>query len=434
MRPGMRLAIVGVLCAVTAPRSARAETDETEKRLKAAGVDDALRDQVHTAINKGVEFLLKRQRKQGSFRELTSSDMQTWEGGITLLCALALRHAGGPTTSAAVARAVEWTLDAASPARFGLSQVYAGSLALMLLASVPGHDEDAKRIADTLVRGQNSGSGWWSYFAGFDAKPDPYDGDLSNSQFAILGLRAAERRGIEIPVDVWRRHAESLCAHQTPLGSWTYSIEKPAVPKKGAKPAPPPAPREGGEVETMMGLANLLISKAALEKANTKSPGLLSAELASRIRNAVERGRTALNRHGSQMLADLPAHGHDGLSQVGWDDYYDLFSLEKACIFADVETIGTPPSYWYAAGAAWLVSVQHKDGGWDGYANAKKGRGSEIDTALALLFLERSVSVLHPTTPSEPAAVPAKPAAPVTPAPPAMTDDPPMPAPPAMEK
>jgi hypothetical protein len=63
-------------------------------------------------------------------------------------------------------------------------------------------------------------------------------------------------------------------------------------------------------------------------------------------------------------------------------------------------------------GAHWLLSAQREDGGWSPDAGHPPGdRSSEIDTAFALLFLLRSPSVFHPTTPTE---VDAKPCGAVT--------------------
>src|SRR5690606_23650457 len=50
----------------------------------------------------------------------------------------------------------------------------------------------------------------------------PGGGDLSNAQFAALGLQAMSRAGVEVPAEVWARLAEAVMQCAAPDGGFGY--------------------------------------------------------------------------------------------------------------------------------------------------------------------------------------------------------------------
>ena len=73
---------------------------------------------------------------------------------------------------------------------------------------------------------------------------------------------------------------------------------------------------------------------------------------------------------------------------------YGYYALEKACIFANVETVGSRK--WYESGARVLLRDQLANGGWGKgrmmFGGSAAGDGEETDlisTSFALLFLLR---------------------------------------------
>ncbi len=435
-RPGRwRIAaLVAIAALAVLGSTASGDYEETERRLKADGVHSALRVKIHAAIDRGVAFLVQRQAADGTFDEHSVAQGEMAGGypraGVTLLCALALRHAGTPPTTGPVATAVASVID--TPAQAMVERdVYQAGIVLMLLATVPGHDAAARRLASCLAGAIDEESSWWGYLTP-GLRTDPATGDppqpfhqsspnLSTSQFAALGLWAARRMGIAVPPGVWARHARSLWKAQTAEGSWPYCFSGDL-----AAQVPADIRLSGYATGTFMGLANLLLAREALADA----PAFLRA----RIESAIDKARVALARDGAQTLRDLTNHIPNRPSRggPGLGDYYALYALEKACLFASAESspsAGKPPPPpkgakdpvrgklmkvpWYATGATWLVDVQRKDGGWSpDPTDTREGASSEIDTALALLFLVRAPSVFHPTTPSD---VDAKPLPAVTP-------------------
>jgi hypothetical protein len=392
------------------PPSVRADSDETEERLKASGIDDALRIGIQRAIGRGVEFLVKRQRSDATFHDAcdTKKYLETQTEGVTLLCALALRHAGSTAAATPVQHVVDWAFsdDRARQPRIEID-VYAASLGVMLLASVPGHEKAARRLVDVLVRGLRPRTSWWDYDTTWKDSPPSEDyQNLSTSQFAVLGLYAAMCKGVAVPVDVWKAHAVSLCARQLASGSWSYlsAAARMRRPDGSVEELSP----TGSPTMTAIGVGSLLIAKIALER--ERDP---ISRLATPIDQALTRGRAALLRDGIAILDETKVPDQPEVAP-GNGIYYDLFTLERACVFGDIERIVDRP--WFAEVARWLIAAQRKDGSWAPTGSTQAAVGSEVDTALALLVLERSVSYFRPTTITEPAT--GKPPTPSVPAPP----------------
>ena len=439
------LALVA-LFAVLGP--ARADHEETEQRLKSAGVDDKLRAEVHKAIARGVAYLIAQQQPDGAF----ACDVGGHGGevlptpGVTLLCALALRHAGTGATVDPVTKAVKWLFEGEDNHLAEIeTRVYEAGLALLLLQAEGRHQPEAPRIASGLARALDTGAGWWGYdtpgpAAGDPtAEPPPFEGqtpNLSTTQFAALGLWAARRMKIELPSSVWRRHAESLVAQQNESGSWPYN--HPDVLKRlGTVGA------GGGKVgtgrgyftTTCMGFGNLLLAREAL-KTGPKPPGALVAQLDKAIERSLARLRIDVPEYledpgAGELEYIAPRRSTDRGGTPGRGAYYTLFALEKACLFANVESFAVDADakkpgrgrkggrlHWYARTAEWLIATQRDDGGW-GVSDGKPT--NVVDSAFALLILVRSPSAQHPTTPRE---VDAKPRGAVTPGDPSPPDKP----------
>lgn len=181
--------------------------------------------------------------------------------------------------------------------------------------------------------------------------PRPAAGDNSNTQFAILGLRAATEAGCEIPKQVWQRSLDwYIKAQEQPYGGWGY----------GAGAA--------YWSMTCSGICSVTICLRALGKDDGFRDGRpLDVEL---VRNGVD----WLDRNWAQLTARLSATGGGG-----WGFYYDMYSLERVGMIVGLEKVGEHD--WYAEGSARLLEIQAKDGSWG---------GNGIDTAFAILFLRRA--------------------------------------------
>lgn len=379
-------------------RPGLADYDETEARLKAVGVDEPLRKQIHAAIDRGVAWLRTKQHADGGFpfdgiaASVAAVPLEYSDPGYTALCALALRHAGTPPAMAAFVRARKYLLTEGSEARRGLEgRVYESGLAAMIVRADGAGTDMAQAFADRLVRGQDSGGNWGYGTSSAGAVPPI---NLSTTQFGALGLWAAECTGARVDRQAWLRLAEGHCRTQLDDGGWAYNFGK--------------VPVDRYPQGCFMGLADLLLAEGALSRGSPT----IGATLASRMKKAQEKALTALARCGPAFLASVervPAEFPGLISP-----YYSLFALEKACIFAGLEEVGGVR--WYERGARALLARQAASGYWREVKvagrNVGKSHAEEIvlegrleTTAFALLFLVRSPQAYRPTTVRDPAPV-----------------------------
>src|SRR6185295_13270554 len=186
------LAIVLVLLVA---RSARAEVDA---------------EQVRASIERGVDFLIKKQNKQGAWPDF----QQNYTGGVTALCTLALLNSGvGPGDEN-----LEKSL--ANLRTLVPTTTYVTSLQTMVFcAAEPKRDlpliqRNVRFLESNQVK-TGERRGCWSY-------PSGGGGDNSNSQFALLALHEAERAGASVQPETWKNALEYWEACQNGDGSWGY--------------------------------------------------------------------------------------------------------------------------------------------------------------------------------------------------------------------
>jgi hypothetical protein len=313
-------------------------------------------EDVERAIRDGVRFLRQSQQPNGY-----------WGGqeGTTELVLLALLTAGESADDPAIARALALSRNRGYT---GHTATYATALQTMALATAdPASYRDViARNALWLERTQirpwargaavraQPGVGSWTY--GMNRAGQ---GDNSNSQYAVLGLNAAEEAGVEVAREVWllaRRYWE-VC--QQFDGGWAYTLN-----------------RQGSTASmTCAGVSSLVIT-------------------GERLFRGLESLHGAEIRHCGHGGGDLPlARGVDWLGthfrvdqNVGgtanWKLYY-LYGLERAGRLTGLRYFGGHD--WYREGAEELVASQdRRSGAW-----TRGGGGPVIDTSFALLFLAK---------------------------------------------
>lgn len=201
-----------------------------------------------------------------------------------------------------------------------------------------------EELAARLLSWQEK-DGDWSYPGGIV--------DLSNTQYAALGLWAASRAGVRIESDVWRRMASSVLRYQTEDGGFGYT----AGGKAGAT----------GSM-TAAGVGTLAIAEGRLRLAKA-----LDATLETQIAASRKRGVEWMAKHFT--VETNPGSG-------GWHYYY-LYGLERMGAVMGAPLLG--PHDWYDAGARWLLERQDEKGSWS--------NGTDLsETCFALLFLRRATS------------------------------------------
>jgi hypothetical protein len=216
-------------------------------------------------------------------------------------------------------------------------------------------------------------------------------GDLSNTQFAVLGLWAARRHGV--PVDeAMARLEQRLRQVQAANGSWAYYVTR------GDGTAPMTcsgllglAITAGNRGERSQRAATLNPDGSLKTQGNRepkKLPNLLQTDkqvqAGFNFLAQVINGNEALGGPGVSG-ATLEQNGRPGAVGGIRDDLYFMWSLERACVVYNVGThLGKHD--WHAWGCDALVRSQSQDGSWV----ASKTYGRDVDTSFALMFLCRS--------------------------------------------
>jgi hypothetical protein len=248
---------------------------------------------------------------------------------------------------------------------------------------------DAKGLSDRLeeivrwlLAARHEGKGSWTYGA---RGGDRYDN--SNTQFAVLALGVAARRGAAIDAAVWKEIADHFIKDQEAKGprsdlamgpqlgpgadaGRTIVTDRPSQIR--ARGWPYIGDREPTLNMTAAGLSSLLIANEYLA-ASGNFPAALRRELAQAIWDG---------------FAHLAA---TKLTYVQRNLYYGLYSVEKAGDLGGVATIGDLD--WYKHGANLLLRVQKKDGSW-GNEKQDNDENCRYQTAFALLFLNRATDLL----------------------------------------
>jgi hypothetical protein len=329
-------------CALAAVVASHASAQDPPKAAPAPSVPLAAR--VNRAIADGVKQLRSAQSADGKWGGAEDAH----PGGMTALCTLTLLKSGVRRGDDAIQRALR------SVYATEFKSTYAHSVRLLMLDALGLPDvarEKGAASLDFLVANQREGV--WAY---------PTGGiDLSNTQFVMLGLRAAHRVGLEVPAMTVFNAIKAL-PHwlDRDTGGFAYSQDRPA---------------SGGiTAATLGGIAVL----DELAKGNGQSEGLLR-------KFEPERKRAAA------WFADRFDAGKNPWGAREWTpgfQYAYLWAVERYGGLTKQDKLGAHD--WYTEGAEWLVAQQLDDGSW----------GKTEDTCFALLFLRRATV----TVDDEPAA------------------------------
>jgi hypothetical protein len=332
------LALASILSAAVAADPARAQDD----RARHAGDDAALDQRIAQALERARPELLRALRRA--------------EGGELALLCLAAAHDRVPTDQPVFADALRRLQ------RSSLHDTYGLSLRLLVAAQL----EDFPDRRETAARDTAQLSNHQAREGGFSYSARPGHWDLSNTQYAALGLRAAVHLGQEVP----RATFESLARATLRAGR-----------DGGFGYTPGSAPTMS---MTVAGIAILELCRQRLAPGSGTS-GASDRELTTAIADAWSwlDARVA-------TVGDLDA----------WHSMYAHYGLERAAILSARDTVGGED--WYRRGAAPMLRLQLRSGGFRN-PQSSPAKTSAVDTAFAILFLRRSfqreLSRPGPTTP-----------------------------------
>lgn len=287
---------------------------------------------VNDAIKASIAYLKNQQKEDGTFQ---SNNLERYHDGVAALGLLALVKSRVPQDDQAVVRSLSYL-------RYKLHErTYSTGVRILALDAMDNDDNRPAihAAAKWLVEHFRPDVNKWAYP---DGGPD-----LSNTQYATLGLWTAERNGFEAPHELWIALAGAVMKHQNADGGFSYH-----------------ATGESTGSMTTAGLAVLSICRERMSSYELRN---------SEVDTAIGRGWEFMEKcfHPEGNPVGLHAYSRSHY-------FYYLYGLERACAFGDRKTLGGRD--WYTECASYLVRTQRDDGGW----------GSFETTCFALLFLRLS--------------------------------------------
>jgi concanavalin A-like lectin/glucanase superfamily protein len=317
-----------------------------------------MQTQINQAIDRGVEYLLSTQHRDGSWAQ----SIDAYPNGMTSLALYTLIKSGLSKDHPAVHRALDYL-------RIQMPQkTYSTGLQLLALSALtegkPSKEIQAwaEELTWTLLEMEKKGlPGVWGYPGGSP--------DLSNTQYAALGLWSAWKMGVDVPVEVWRRMVEACCEeHQPEVEDLIF--DSPDQRYGGKRKGGGFTYYNGGATYTATGsmaTAGLCI----LSLAQKCTSGKLGRRYNKMAKRSIDLGLNWLEYH--YTVKSNPGSG-------GGVNYYYLYGVERLAAFLNLASIGPYP--WYRDGAEVILASQTPLGSW----------GTSSDTCFALLFLTKASS------------------------------------------
>lgn len=251
-------------------------------------------------------------------------------------------------------------------------------------------------IAKFLIQKQRS-YGAWYYPSGEGAGALDF-GDTSITQYAILGLWAASRAGVEIPIETWERAAKWLLTSQSRDGGFCYHPVENPNQTGGAT--------NSTSTMTVAGAGTLLVIRHVLFRDiefddglrptnPTNAPrrfGVLERPLEEREKEKAPKVKTVttmspapIDKALKSALRVISDHFFEpgNASQGMYLNYY-FYGIERVGALLDSDKIGTHD--WYNEGADELLKRQAADGSWTDSSSTVPS------TALTLLFLSKATA------------------------------------------
>jgi hypothetical protein len=359
MRPAalVRFALIGLLPLLLFERSA-------------IGAGPA-EPEIQRSIKRAADFL-RQQRSEAA-------------NGENALRAYALMRAGEPPDSPVVAPIIQRIVEKCASSYDPRSlHIYTAAVEVMALeaAGASLYQPQIQTIADYLISKQNS-NGSWDY-----VDRNRTAGDTSQTQYALLGLWAASRAGIDIPGAVWDGAARWHLATQLADGGWTYH---------------PDENRDSRHTMTVAGVGSLHVCRMHLTGAADRDPpvrmfqptrkfgilepvaiGAAPQPATSTVNVPEDRPRASRTEIDSRVQRGLGwLTKNYRLKLTAWPMYY-LYGIERMAALGEITAIGEHD--WYAEGAAMLIAEQKTDGTWQGNG------GPVPSTAFGILFLSRATA------------------------------------------
>jgi hypothetical protein len=391
------LLLAALLGGARAERAAAEPTQEQDRQVK-------------KAVEKGVAWLKKQRNSDGSFNPLDFDGKPQYELGMTALCGLALLAGGEDPDGPDMQAIYDYVKAREAIEKQGSRTTYSTACVIMFLTeryrpkkvdnryarkndcNLPKDVADwIQEMANWLASVQLE-DGWWRY-------PHSPPGDLSNTQYALLGLRAARDCGAEVKLECFFRALEKTLSAQQADGPKVKRVEPARKPGEREYATDSGDKARGWPYQTTEGIlvtgamttaaiAVIAIANDALKRPKRFEP--YTTQIENKAKRSVQDGFGWLDHNWA--VEYNPPRG-----APAWHYYY-LYGLERACEFGARPSIGRHD--WFVEGAMYLVGQQKPDGRWSTGASIKEIVPNDLaDTAWALLFLTRATRPLEPIKP-----------------------------------
>ena len=349
--------------------------------LSCGGVDAADPGKIKTAILKSQQHIL-----QSNLAE-----------GTGTFAAYAYIKSGGDKKATLVQKMTSGVLskfDAAGKYRPAGNHNYEASVDLMLLEAV---DAEAYRprmeaIVAYLLYNQQPNGAWF-----YDRQIEADCGDVSITQYVMMGLWAAMRAEIEVPVEVWERAAKWHLEKQREDGGFCYHPFNRTLSIN-------PEYHRTTDTMTAAGTSSMLIIRYVLFEGADPDPEVRPADAKRRFGvlerfvderpagqkrtlNGVPTLRVAaLDKGIKESTRWMGAHfGEQNANHQQWFAYH-LYTIERVAALLDVVKIGSHD--WYNEGADELLQRQAVDGSWTDNSSTL------ASTAMGLMFLSKATTTV----------------------------------------
>lgn len=306
--------------------------------------DVVSQEEIDRAIERGLRWLVGAQEVDGGWR---GPHPTSFPAGMTGLALYTLLKTGMAADHRVIRKGLAYMNS--QPCE----KTYAVGTNLLAYSALPAKLRPKKRVRRlTKLLIETLDDDGWRY-----NRPQNNVVDLSNGQYAILGLRAAVAMGEKVPNDVWTRAAAIFMRLQGNYGGFGYK----------------PKTEWADAGMTAAGTFCLAVCREQLSR--KKAARGLQRELNGRI----ERGISWFTDNWSVSENLIVPAKND--KRQRWLFHY-LYGLERLGALTGLDLFGGHD--WYDGGAAWLVEKQGADGAW-GTAYGEW----DVNTSLALLFLAR---------------------------------------------
>ncbi len=269
----------------------------------------------------------------------------------------------------------------------GHKRIYEIAVSVLLFADVDPqmYRPQLQDLQRHLFEMQDPKGGW-----GYPGDPD---GDISQTQYALLAVWTLDRNGIPLDYDRVVSAMQWLMRVQDPSGGWPYHGKDPGGTGQLIRQK---------DVYMSMALAggsSLLIAGDALrlwgQTVDDTDPGIIGLPKAIKLykedtnerrRKRADVSEAAIKRSIGGMEAWRAKNPYKRAG-IDWY-YYQMYTLERYESFIEISngSIKDKSPAWYNAGVDELRKYQGADGGWTDRSHTQ----GPLSTAFALMFLIRS--------------------------------------------